>query len=134
LNKRHTPKLAAVRRYRTQEVAGSSPASSIPKLAAQQRFCFQARNAVVTVVTEWSRRVFIGAADQPPLFELVDQVATSRLHLIERGAGGSVERRQRPRQQLTDAIVAHDGRVAQTLDERARDACAHRCNQVQPVR
>ena len=56
------------------------------------------------------------------------------LHLTERSAGGSVERRQRPRQQLTDAIVAHDGRVAQTLDERASDACAHRCDQVQPVR
>ncbi|MDP9304318.1 MAG: hypothetical protein M3O92_07405, partial [Actinomycetota bacterium] len=27
------------------------------------------------------------------------------LHLTERSAGGSVERRQRPRQQLTDAIV-----------------------------
>jgi hypothetical protein len=34
------------------------------------------------------------------------------LHLGERSAGGSVERRQRPRQQLADAIVAHDGRVA----------------------
>jgi hypothetical protein len=66
---------------------------------------------------------------QKALFEAVDQVVDElALHLTERGAGGSVERRQRPRQQLTDAIVAHDGRVAQTLDERARDACAHRCD------
>ena len=33
-NKPHEPELTAVRRYRTQEVAGSSPASSIHKLPA----------------------------------------------------------------------------------------------------
>jgi len=34
MNKRHMPQLTSVRRYRTQEVAGSSPASSIHKVPA----------------------------------------------------------------------------------------------------